>query len=240
MENSDTMILCSINAETDTVAVVSFLRDLYLDIPGTGMDRLNEAFTQGGAELLKETLTANFDVQIDGSIELDFLDVIAVIDHLGGVKVELTAKEAEYINENQNLYLNAGENKTLEEGENVLSGAQAPLYARIREIDGESDRTQRQNEVLTQLLGKLRELNEEELQAAMDMLLKNSRMSFTEEELLLYTMGFTTVVMDSQVAAAQIPAEGTWEYADISGESVVQADLDQNREMLKQLLGAAE
>lgn len=54
---SDTMILCSINAEADTVTMVSFLRDLYVPIPGHGSNKLNAAYSWGGVYSTSEPLT---------------------------------------------------------------------------------------------------------------------------------------------------------------------------------------
>ena len=214
---SDTMILCSINAETDTVTMVSFLRDLYLKIPGHGSSRLNAAYSWGGTELLNETLTQNFDVSIDGNIEIDFFDFIALIDYLGGVDVELTVAEAEYLNNRHGSW-------DLAEGENHLTGEQALDYSRIRYLDSDFVRTERQRNVLNQVLGKLQELSWSELLDAMDMLLENSTMSFTEDELLLYTLGFYPVLADGEIVTGRIPADRTWEYATVSGMSVVKAD----------------
>lgn len=233
---SDTMILCSINAETDTVTIASFLRDLYVPIPGHGSNRLNAAYSWGGADLLNKTLAQNFDVPIDGNIEIDFFDFVTLIDYLRGVDVTLTAQEAEYLNKNGNWDVEKEEPWTLTAGENHLAGSQALAYSRIRYIDSDFVRTERQRTVLTQVLRKLQELSWSELLDAMDMLLENSTMSFSQDELLLYTLGFYPVLQDGEIITSRIPADGTWEYDTLSGMSVVKADLDENRLLLKELL----
>ena len=233
---SDTMILCSINAENDTVTMVSFLRDLYLKIPGYGSNRLNAAYSWGGTDLLNETLVQNFDVSIDGNIEIDFFDFTTLIDYLGGVDIELTTAEAEYLNKNGNWDVETEAPWALHEGENHLTGSQALAYSRIRYLDSDFVRTERQRKVLTQVLGMLQELSWNELLDAMDVLLENSTMSFTEEELVLYTLGFYPVLMDGEVVSARIPADGTWSYDTVSGMSVVKADLEENSLPLKDLL----
>lgn len=226
---SDTMILCSINAETDTVTMVSFLRDLYVPIPGHGSNKLNAAYSWGGAELLNETLTQNFNASIDGNVELDFFDFVVLIDHLGGVDVELTAAEAEYLNNRHGSW-------ALVAGANHLTGDQALDYSRIRYLDSDFVRTERQRTVLTEVLGKLQELSWSEMLDAMDMLLENSTLSFSQDELLLYTLGFYPVLQDGEIITSRIPADGTWEYDTVSGMSVVKANLDENRLVLKDLL----
>ena len=231
---SDAMILCSINAETDTVTMVSFLRDLYLKIPGHGSNRLNAAYSWGGAELLNETLVQNFDVSIDGNIEIDFFDFVALIDYLGGVDIELTAAEAVYLNKNGDW------EETLTEGENHLTGEQALKYSRIRYLDSDFIRTERQRKVLSQVLEGLQGLSWSELRAAMDMLLENSTLSFSEDELLLYTLGFYPVLLDGDIVTSRIPADDTWEYDTVSGMSVIKANLEKNKTILNDLLKKAD
>ena len=85
-QRSDSMILCSINPDTKQISMISFLRDLYVQIPGGYSDnRLNAAYVFGGFPLLMDTLHTNFGVSIDGCFEVDFSGFQSVIDILGGV-----------------------------------------------------------------------------------------------------------------------------------------------------------
>ena len=237
---SDTMILCSINARTNTVTMVSFLRDLYLPIPGHGSSRLHAAYSWGGVDLLNQTLAQNFEAPIDGNIEIDFFDFMALIDYLGGVEMELTQKEADYLNKNGNWDIEEDVVWNLKAGEQMLTGSQALAYTRIRYIDSDFERTERQRKVLTQVMDKLHALSWTELLDAMDMLLANSTMSFSSDELFLYTLGFYPVLSDGDIVSQQIPADGTWKYATVSGMSVVKADLDENKVILRQWLEGIE
>lgn len=233
---SDTMILCSINAQTDSVTMVSFLRDLYLPIPGHGSSRLNAAYSWGGVELLNKTLAQNFDVPIDGNIEIDFYDFMDLIDYLGGVEVELTQKEANYLNENGNWGVEKDAQWNLTEGRHLLTGSQALAYSRIRYIDSDFVRTERQRTVLTQVMGKLNELSWSQLSEALEMLLANSSMSFSSEELFFYTLGFYPVLTDGEIVTGRVPADGTWKYATVSGMSIIKADAEANKAYLRELL----
>ena len=69
---SDSMILCTFNKRTRELTLTSFLRDLYVQIPGYGGNRINAAYAYGGMELLEQTLEQNFGVQVDGIVEVDF------------------------------------------------------------------------------------------------------------------------------------------------------------------------
>ena len=104
---SDTILLCSFNKEKNTVAMISFLRDMYVRIPGYGKDRINAAYSLGGAELLCKTLYENFGIEVDGNVRVDFARFRDIIDLLGGVKLNLTAAEAACGTEKPMLYLNS-------------------------------------------------------------------------------------------------------------------------------------
>ena len=83
-QRSDAMILCTINKTKKTLVMTSFLRDLYVQIPGYQDNRLNAAYALGGMELLKDTLALNFGIRPEGCIEVDFSHFSQLVDMLGG------------------------------------------------------------------------------------------------------------------------------------------------------------
>ena len=95
---SDSMILCTSPRKTGDVTMTSFLRDLYVPIPGHRSNRINAAYSEGGTALLDDTLRENFGLHIDGNIEVDFSQFAQIIDLLGGVELELRKDEAAEIN----------------------------------------------------------------------------------------------------------------------------------------------
>ena len=240
---SDTMILCSINAQTDTITMVSFLRDLYVEIPGHGSNKLNAAYAFGGIDLLIETLAHNFGVHVDETIETDFAGYANMIDYMGGVEIELTAKEANYLNSGK-IWTPDHKNQknpwNLTEGTNLLTGYQTLAYSRIRYIDSDFVRTERQQAVLQELLARFHELSWTQTAEAMDCMLEESITSMTDQEFFLYTIGFYPVLTDGSVVSQQIPAEGTWSYRTIRGMSTIDADLEANRALLAELLPAGK
>lgn len=89
-QRSDFMILCSINLDTKQISMISFLQDLYVQIPGGYSDnRLDAAYVFAGFPLLMNTLHTNFGVSIDGCFEVNFFGFQSVIDILGGVDITL-------------------------------------------------------------------------------------------------------------------------------------------------------
>ena len=121
---SDSMMLCSVDTGANTVTLISFLRDMYVSIPGYRDNRLNAAYSMGGSELLIAALEENFGVSVDVSLEIDFEGFVGLIDKLGGVEITLTREEASH--------LNSGHGWSLREGANHLDGEQALSYSRIR------------------------------------------------------------------------------------------------------------
>lgn len=91
--NSDVVLLVTVNKEKKTVYLTSFLRDLYADIPGVGVRKLNAACANGGPELTIQTLEENYHVEIDNYAMVDFNAMIDVVDALGGVDLEIDEDE---------------------------------------------------------------------------------------------------------------------------------------------------
>lgn len=96
-QRSDSMILATLDKDQGTVSLTSFMRDLYVAIPGYSTTRINAAYAYGGMDLLDETLEENFGVKIDGNVEVDFEVFQVLVDKVGGIDLELTQAEADYI-----------------------------------------------------------------------------------------------------------------------------------------------
>ena len=96
--NSDTMILLSIDTKHNKLKLLSFMRDTYVQIPGYQKNKLNAAYSIGGASLSVNAIQANYGIQIDRYAVVDFSSFKKIIDTLGGIDIELTADEIEYIN----------------------------------------------------------------------------------------------------------------------------------------------
>lgn len=89
-QRSDSMILATLDKDQGTVSLTSFMRDLYVAIPGYSTTRINAAYAYGGMDLLDQTLEENFGVKIDGNVEVDFEVFQVLVDKVGGIDLELT------------------------------------------------------------------------------------------------------------------------------------------------------
>jgi len=239
---SDTMILCTVNRNTKTITFTSFMRDMYVPIPGYKDNRINVSYFLGGPQLLDTTLEQNFGVTVDGNVELDFEGFVTVIDLVGGVDIDLSAAEAAYLNNPGNFETDLVEQWALTEGVNHLNGQQALAYARIRSVGGDGDfgRTSRQRLMLNALVEKAKTLSLLELDNLLTQVLPLLTTDLSNGEILGYAMVLLPMLGDLEVNTQRIPADGTWYFANVDGNEVIIPSLSKNREVLAQIIMGLE
>ena len=151
------------NLKTKELKLTSLMRDMYVEIPGHGHDKLNAAYAYGGVNLLYQTIAKNFGIKIDHYCVVDISTFEKVINKVGGVEITLEEKEAEYLNSTN--YISKKKCRNIKAGKQTLNGNQALGYARIRYVvskkygDGDFGRTGRQRAVLQAALNKVLEQN---------------------------------------------------------------------------------
>lgn len=227
---SDSMILCTFNKADGTLTMTSFLRDLWVEIPGYGNNRINAAYSAGGMPLLNRTLDENFGIYVDGNIEVDFSQFSGIIDLLGGVEIELRQDEANLINRECGGGLSAGIQ--------VLDGREALTYARIRKLDADSDfsRTNRQRKVLSALIQKFRDSSLSTMLSLLNEVLPMITTDMTQAQIVGLAMEVFPELSQLRVVSQRIPADGAYTFGTISGMSVIQADMDAARKLLEETL----
>lgn len=239
---SDAMILVSISDKTKTITMTSFLRDMYVEIPGHDGNRLNAAYAYGGAELLMETIEANFGIPIHRYALVNFQAFANLVDAVGGINLELTNDEVNWINAYLMEY-NQLEGKDLAtdfldpslSGNLHLNGPQALAFTRNRYIGTDFGRTERQRKVLSAVIKKLPGAVATNGGELADGLFPNLTTNLREGEcfnLSLNAWKFLGYEMVQQC----VPLEGTYSNADIRGMAVLQVDFDANRQFLKSTL----
>lgn len=158
-KNTDSMIIATMNTKDKTLKLTSLMRDLFVEIPGHNNGRLNSAYAKGGIDLLYDTIETNFGISIDGYCMVNFEAFEQIVDMVGGVKVTLTQKEADYLNSTN--YISIKKNRNVVAGENLMNGNQALGYCRVRKVPTATEgsdfgRTQRQRIVLQAIYDKLK------------------------------------------------------------------------------------
>ncbi len=217
-QRSDAMILCSFNPQTNKMAMISFLRDLYVQIPGYEDNRLNAAYAYGGFDLLKETLELNFGITVDGCFESDFEGFEKIIDTVGGVDIELTAEEADIVGASEGLC--------------TLNGKQALTYARIRKIDSDFQRTSRQRKIMGAVFEKAKGYSLTELAMFFGEILPLMATDMTEDEIMSLALTFASSFQSLETESFTVPAEGTYKNEMIRGMAVLVPDLAEIRELI--------
>ena len=251
---SDTMILWSINRETKTMTLVSFLRDLYAPLPayaghGPGRNRINVCYalgsswkgtSLGGMEMLALCIEQNFGIPIDHTIEVSLDSFPRIIDGFGGVEIDLTEEEAAYMTEK------VGYVGDMEPGLQTLDGLETLAYARIRQIDSDRQRSYRQRAVLMALLDKCRGMGMMQFHSAAEYVLPSIITDMTNEEITNYIWELMPMVRDIEVQSITCPVDNEtlpnsmWtDTIDLFGypSNIVECNLAMNGEYLRNALG---
>lgn len=231
---SDTMMLAQIDQTNGTVRLVSFLRDLYVPIPGHGRTRLNAAYFYGGEELLKETLKENFGVEIDRTVTVHYRVLADLVDQLGGVEIDITEAERKHLNK---LLADYGGTvpDVAEPGLQRLSGLQALTYSRIRKIDSDFQRTSRQQTVIAAMLREMSSMGKWPLFKLAVANMSKVKTDFTLGDLYRLAPLFGRIG-ELEIKTAHVPFEGTYTDETINGMMVLKPHLDKNKTLLKNFL----
>ena len=227
---SDTMILVSLNKQTNDVQLTSFMRDLYVQIPGYQDNRINASYALGGPELLDDTLKTNFGVQVDGNVSVNFEAFTEIIDILGGVEIELDSEEAKYMN----TYADG----TYSAGKIHLDGESALVYARMRHVSGgDYTRTERQRNVITAVMQSLKSASIGDVINLINKVLPYVTTDLTDGEIIEYaTLGLNALASGGDMSSIRIPQDDAHYAATIREMSVLVPDLKMCQEDLREFI----
>lgn len=211
---SDCIIIASINQETGDIKLFSVYRDTYLNIEGHGLDKVTHAYAYGGAELALSTLNKNLDLDITEFVTVNFGAVVEIIDAIGGVSIEITSDELQYIN-NYIANIDSLEGTTTERitstGVQTLNGVQALAYSRIRYTSGgDYKRTERMRDVMISALDRIKQLSVSELNNIVDLILPQIETNIKENEI---------ISLIPQVAKYNVATSIGWPY-EVKGKTI--------------------
>lgn len=185
---SDCIIIASINEDTNEVKLTSIYRDTYLKITGHSLDKVTHAYAYGGPALAISTLNTNLDLNITEFVAVNFEAVADIVNSLGGVSVNITSAELNYINE----YIDATSKNTgikskhiTKAGTQTIDGVQAVAYCRIRYTSGgDYKRTERMRTIIDACLSKAKTLSLVQLNSAANTILEKIERNISTGELL--------------------------------------------------------
>ena len=163
---SDCIIIASINEKTKEVKLLSVYRDTYVYVTENGnkkLDKITHAYSYGGAQNTLKSLNEALDLNITEYVTVNFDAVIAAVNALNGVEIDITSEELKYIND----YIDATSQSSgiksshlLKAGRQTVDGVQAVAYSRIRyTAGGDYKRTERMRTVVTAMAKKAKTLS---------------------------------------------------------------------------------
>lgn len=220
---SDSMMLVSINKASKKIYITSIMRDIYVDIPGVSKNnRINAAYSGGGASLLMKTVEHNLKVKVDKYVSINFNSFEKLVDYFGGIEITVTSAEATQIKG-----ISRG-------GTYVLNGAQALQYARIRHVgNADFQRTERQRTVLNRLIDKCRSMNITQLGEVLDFVLPNVATNMSKSEMFEYIVSSPTY-FSYGIVNQRIPIDDSWKGIRVRGMSVLSIDFGKNYKFLRE------
>lgn len=236
---SDAMILLSVSSKTNSISMTSLLRDMYVEIPGHDGNRLNAAYAYGGPGLLMETIEQNLGIRVNRYVQVNFEAFAHLVDAVGGVDLELTNEEVQYVNGylvEYNMLMGRPEGTDYLDaslsGMVHLNGPQALAYSRNRYIGTDFARTERQRKVLAEVIRKLPGALMKNPGRLLNGLLGSLTTNLTEKECFSLALQAGSL-LTYDIKQLSIPIEGSYQNATIRGMSVLEVDFEQNKEYIR-------
>lgn len=195
---SDAMMVLTVNEQQGRIKLTSLQRDMMVYMPGRDYpDKLNAAHVFGGPALSMRVINETFRLNLEKYVVVNMSGLTQLIDVAGGVEIEISADEARYLN------------LIREPGRQLLNGRQAVSYARLRKLDDDYMRMQRQRIVLQALLDSFIKADLGEKKSMMDEGLSLIRTNLSANEIT--SLGLKILPkMNTTIEQMQLPIEGTF------------------------------
>lgn len=237
---SDTVMIATIDKKHNRLKLTSLMRDMDVDIPGYGKHKFNAAYSYGGPELLYKTIATNFGISLDGYAEVDFEAFKDIVDEVGGVEIELTEQEAQYLNTTN--YISGKKNRNVVPGWNTMNGAQALGYCRVRKIanvkgtNNDQGRTERQRMVMSGIFDKVKKMPMSKWMDIIDVVLPNITTDISNGDIIAYATDIVTMGT-TEIDQYRIPIEGYYSNGHSTSDGdVLVLDLPANKQLLQDFL----
>ena len=239
---SDTIIIASINQTEHTIKLISIPRDTYVSVQGYGKTKINHAYAYGKEQLALKTINENFELNISEYVTINFKGLINIINKIGGIQLDITKAEMEYINKNVVLsYEISGRTmqKLSSYGNITLNGEQALTHSRNRTIGNDFYREERQRDVITAVMNKVSKMSMSKILGLSDSILSEVKTNLNITE----CMGLLTSALSNSdeylnnVISKQIPSSedgnGSGVGKKIDGIYYFVPDLEETSQALK-------
>lgn len=231
---SDALILVTLDTNTKSIKLTSFMRDMLVQIPGYSNNKMNTPYQKGGIQLVYEVFSQNFDLELDGYAAINYSMLEKVIDKLGGISLYINAEEANFQN-TSNFISDPAYRNLIPDAYQTLNGTQVVGYCRNRISLASSDfgRTQKQRLVLNAIYEKFRNQSLTELLSLMETVLPYVTTDLDMAEMTsVATQVFNSGLLSNELEQFRIPVDGS--YTDSWYNSMLVLDVD-FKENIKQL-----
>lgn len=231
---SDSMLMVSLDKRHEKLKMTSFMRDLYVQIPGYKANKLTTAYSIGGPSLTVQTIENNFGADIDRYVVISNDSFNKIIDRLGGVTITLTNEKDSHGNTEADLInMHSGDKKRVHTGTNLLTGRQAHYYSRIRDIGNDYERTERQRKVLESIISKFKTSNLATINGILYDVLPLVTTSMTKNE-ILFLAGNSLTFLNYPTSQNRIPVDGAFDEKTIAGDvgAALIPDTEKNSRLL--------
>lgn len=236
----DSCMLLSINKKDGNIRLVSFERGMGVPILAGQYqgqyDWLTHTFRYGGADLMMQEIRECFKVDVTRYVRVNFATFEQIINSVGGVDIELS--ELEYLGLTNQVRTNAVAKADVHVGMNHLDGYDALQYARLRYIDNDWHRIERQRDVMQSVFQQLKKLNLLELNSLLDEVLPLVQTNLTDGDITNLLL-LAPKLMNAEIMEKTIPESGTYgSMTGMGGRSMFAVDFAQNAQILKDFLYA--
>ncbi len=234
---SDANLVITIDKTNKKIKLTSIARDSYVAIDGHSNDKLTHAYAFGKTQLAVKTLNQNFGVEITDYINVNFFELAHIIDFLGGVEIEVDAEELPELNRiiRKTDFGDMPNPRVGKPGIHKLTGTQAVCYARIRKIDGDVERGNRQKEVISAMFTEIKKVSIFKLPKLASMLLSECETSLSTDDIM--ELGLWAVFNSPKFEQLSIPNDnvnGTGSI--ISGVWYYTYDIEKARQEIKDFI----
>lgn len=208
---SDSMMVVTIDSKSKDIKISSIARDTYVDIPGYSTEKLTHAYAYEGIDLLKEVFKVNFNLDIDKYIAVNFVSFMDIMDELGGVEVNVEAKDINEINKYIDACYGYYKNKDEKDKEYItksgvqrLNGYQALAFSRIRYTDSAFARDNRHREVAESVYKEFAQKGVETYKKCAEIILNNTKTNISPIEMM--NLAYTVLkINDKDIEQFQFP-----------------------------------
>ena len=235
---TDTMIVLSVNDKTGQMKLSSIMRDIWVQIPGYGGQKLNAACVYGGPELTIRTINEYFGLNIQKYALVNMQCLVEIVDTLGGIELNVTPAESGAIRRLNASRVGAkdGSGKYISDavpsGDNVLlNGKQVLAYSRIRKSDSDYARTNRQRNVLVAIARKMQSVSVLRLAGIVTTMLQYVETNLAFNEIM--DIAGVCMKMDlNKMSEFRIPADGTYDSGMYGNTWCIKPDFEANAKAL--------